>query len=53
MLLPVQAKIIPEIKKIVSSLVERGGVIRTMENLGERQLPYKMIANAKKHITGR
>ncbi|CAH1799815.1 unnamed protein product [Owenia fusiformis] len=40
------------IKRTAETILERGGIIRSFENLGKRALPYKMSAHKERHTEG-
>lgn len=40
------------LKRTLETLLARGAVVRALENLGERVLPYKMHAHNQKHSRG-
>ncbi|XP_037534478.1 28S ribosomal protein S6, mitochondrial [Nematolebias whitei] len=39
-------------RRTVETLMERGAVVRDLESLGERQLPYKITKHNQLHIRG-
>lgn len=39
-------------KRTIEALMDRGAVVRNLENLGERALPYKMSAHSQRHNRG-
>lgn len=41
------------LKKTLSVVLDQGAVLRKVENLGERQLPYRMRAHSKYFQDGR
>ena len=41
------------LRRTALSIMEKGGVVRKMENLGEQELPYRMRAHAEWHTHGR
>ncbi|XP_078699506.1 small ribosomal subunit protein bS6m-like [Branchiostoma floridae x Branchiostoma belcheri] len=41
------------VKRAVQSLLEKGGIVRQIENLGERRLPYIMRAHSENFTQGR
>ncbi|XP_004633445.1 28S ribosomal protein S6, mitochondrial [Octodon degus] len=41
------------LKRTVEALMDKGAIIRNLENLGERALPYKMSAHSQQHWRGR
>ncbi|XP_053164032.1 28S ribosomal protein S6, mitochondrial isoform X2 [Hemicordylus capensis] len=40
------------LKRSVEALMERGAVVRNLENLGERTLPYKISKHNHRHTKG-
>ncbi|XP_038593156.1 28S ribosomal protein S6, mitochondrial [Micropterus salmoides] len=40
------------LRRSVETLMERGAVVRDLENLGERLLPYKITKHNQKHTRG-
>lgn len=40
------------LKRTIEALMDRGAVVRNLENLGERALPYKMSAHSQRHNRG-
>lgn len=40
------------LRRTVETLMERGAVVRDLENLGERLLPYKMTKHGERHTQG-
>ncbi|XP_010083492.1 PREDICTED: 28S ribosomal protein S6, mitochondrial [Pterocles gutturalis] len=49
-------EILPEtaavLKRTVEALMERGAIVRNLENLGERSLPYKISKHKERHRRG-
>ncbi|XP_041803810.1 28S ribosomal protein S6, mitochondrial [Chelmon rostratus] len=40
------------LQRTVKTLMERGAVVRDLENLGEKLLPYKITKHNERHIRG-
>ncbi|XP_055965244.1 small ribosomal subunit protein bS6m [Sorex fumeus] len=40
------------LKRTLEALLDRGAIVRALENLGERALPYKMRAHSQRHSRG-
>ncbi|KFP81003.1 hypothetical protein N310_12744, partial [Acanthisitta chloris] len=40
------------LKRTVEALLERGAIVRNLENLGERSLPYKISKHKERHRRG-
>ncbi|KAG8000015.1 28S ribosomal protein S6 [Nibea albiflora] len=40
------------LRRTVETLMERGAVVRNLENLGEKLLPYKMAKHNQSHTRG-
>ncbi|XP_006886850.1 PREDICTED: uncharacterized protein LOC102846900 [Elephantulus edwardii] len=40
------------LKRMIEALMDRGAIVRNLENLGERPLPYRMAAHNQKHTRG-
>ncbi|XP_048865569.1 28S ribosomal protein S6, mitochondrial [Brienomyrus brachyistius] len=43
---------IATLRRTVETLIERGAVVRGLENLGERALPYKISRHGIRHTRG-
>ncbi|XP_002730679.1 small ribosomal subunit protein bS6m-like [Saccoglossus kowalevskii] len=48
-----RSETISAMKRVGESVIERGGQIRTIENLGEKDLPFKMVAHSQGYRRGR
>nr|XP_012602502.1 28S ribosomal protein S6, mitochondrial isoform X1 [Microcebus murinus] len=40
------------LKRTIEALMDRGAVVRALENLGERALPYKISMHSQRHSRG-
>jgi len=40
------------LKRTVEALMDRGAIVRSLENLGDRTLPYKISAHSQRHSRG-
>uniref|UniRef100_A0A6I8NHR9 Small ribosomal subunit protein bS6m n=1 Tax=Ornithorhynchus anatinus TaxID=9258 RepID=A0A6I8NHR9_ORNAN len=40
------------LKRTINALMERGAIVRNLENLGERNLPYKISIHSQRHVRG-
>ncbi|XP_063161460.1 small ribosomal subunit protein bS6m [Candoia aspera] len=40
------------LRRTVEALLEKGAVVRNLENLGERMLPYKIVKHDQHHVRG-
>ncbi|KAM7065168.1 small ribosomal subunit protein bS6m [Acridotheres tristis] len=40
------------LKRSIEALLERGAIVRNLENLGERSLPYKISKHKERHKRG-
>ncbi|XP_053076578.1 28S ribosomal protein S6, mitochondrial isoform X3 [Acinonyx jubatus] len=40
------------LKRTIEALMDRGAVVRSLENLGDRALPYKISAHSQRHSRG-
>ncbi|XP_048202220.1 28S ribosomal protein S6, mitochondrial [Perognathus longimembris pacificus] len=40
------------LKRTVEALLDRGAIVRNLENLGEKALPFKMYAHSQQHRRG-
>ncbi|XP_028612162.1 28S ribosomal protein S6, mitochondrial [Grammomys surdaster] len=40
------------LKRTLESLMDRGAIVRNLENLGERVLPYRISSHSQKHSRG-
>ena len=48
-----QPELTQVLRRSCATILERGGIIRKMENLGHKTLPYKMSVHGQRHTTGR
>lgn len=40
------------LKRTLEALMDRGAIVRNLENLGDRALPYKISAHSQQHSRG-
>ncbi|XP_063812589.1 small ribosomal subunit protein bS6m isoform X2 [Pseudophryne corroboree] len=40
------------LKRTIETLMEKGAIVRNLENLGEKPLPYKMFKHSQRHTQG-
>ncbi|XP_014390671.1 PREDICTED: 28S ribosomal protein S6, mitochondrial isoform X2 [Myotis brandtii] len=40
------------LKRTIEALMDRGAIVRNLENLGERMLPYRISAHSQRHNRG-
>ncbi|NWS88618.1 RT06 protein, partial [Toxostoma redivivum] len=40
------------LKRTIEALMEKGAIVRNLENLGERSLPYKISKHKERHKRG-
>ncbi|XP_075053319.1 small ribosomal subunit protein bS6m [Mixophyes fleayi] len=40
------------LKRTIETLMEKGAIVRNLENLGEKALPYKVFKHSQRHIRG-
>ncbi|XP_078513055.1 small ribosomal subunit protein bS6m [Lissotriton helveticus] len=40
------------LKRTIQALMDRGAIVRSLENLGERALPYKISKHSMRHSRG-
>lgn len=40
------------LKRTIEALMDKGAIVRNLENLGERVLPYKIFAHSQQHRKG-
>uniref|UniRef100_A0A9L0SPD4 Small ribosomal subunit protein bS6m n=1 Tax=Equus caballus TaxID=9796 RepID=A0A9L0SPD4_HORSE len=40
------------LKRTIEALLDRGAIVRDLENLGERALPYRISAHSRQHSRG-
>lgn len=40
------------LKRTIEALMDRGAIVRNLENLGERMLPYRISAHSQRHHRG-
>jgi small subunit ribosomal protein S6 len=52
-LLHFQPEVISTLRRTAGAIFNKGGIIRKLENLGTRNLPYKMSAHGSVHRQGR
>lgn len=45
-------KMVQALKRATSLILEEGGIVRSYENLGERDLPYRMVKHGQHHTKG-
>lgn len=48
----IQPEIVSTLKRTAETIFDKGGIIRKLENLGTRPLPYKMSEHGLVHRTG-
>ncbi|KAM5153650.1 small ribosomal subunit protein bS6m [Callospermophilus lateralis] len=41
------------LKRTIEALMDKGAIVRNLENLGERVLPYKIFTHSQQHRKGR
>ena len=44
--------VIDGVKRTIASVIERGGIVKKLENLGEKRLPYRMMAHTENFTRG-
>ncbi|XP_070569110.1 small ribosomal subunit protein bS6m-like [Ptychodera flava] len=48
-----RSETIAAMRRVGEAIIERGGLIRAIENLGEKNLPFKMISHSQGYRSGR
>ncbi|XP_041911821.1 28S ribosomal protein S6, mitochondrial isoform X1 [Arvicola amphibius] len=51
-LLPKQPETAAALKRTLESLMDRGAIVRNLESLGERTLPYRISSHGQQHSRG-
>uniref|UniRef100_A0A9L0K8J7 Small ribosomal subunit protein bS6m n=1 Tax=Equus asinus TaxID=9793 RepID=A0A9L0K8J7_EQUAS len=51
-LLVVKPETAAALKRMIEALLDRGAIVRNLENLGERALPYRISAHSQQHSRG-
>ncbi|XP_071801075.1 small ribosomal subunit protein bS6m-like [Asterias amurensis] len=44
--------VVEGVKRSITSIIERGGIVKKLENLGEKRLPYRMLAHTESFTRG-
>ncbi|XP_022081952.1 28S ribosomal protein S6, mitochondrial-like [Acanthaster planci] len=47
-----RSDLIEAVKRSVGAVIEQGGIVKKLENLGEKRLPYQMNVHAQKFTRG-
>ena len=48
-----QPELVQSIKRSAESILSKNGVIRAFENMGQKELPYRIKAHGGYHTTGK
>ncbi|KAG8590973.1 hypothetical protein GDO81_006992, partial [Engystomops pustulosus] len=47
-----QPETVATLKRTIEALMEKGAIVRNLENLGEKNLPYKITKHNQRHSRG-